>query len=195
MKKLFLIALLSLPFAYLHAQDKPEGLFIHSKAPGFTAKDQNDASIRLKDLTKKGNVVLIFYRGNWCPYCSKQLMRLEDSLQLIRDKGAQLIAVTPETQEGISKTIEKTKASFPILYDEGLKIMKAYDVNFQVDERTVARYKSANIDLLANNGKLNGANLPVPAVFIINKQGLIIYRYFDADHKKRPSVKEILENL
>jgi peroxiredoxin len=195
MKKIHLLLLFVFASIIVSAQKKPEGLFINAKAPDFTALDQNGNSIRLKDLTKKGKVVIMFYRGYWCPYCSKQLKGLEDSLQLIRDKGAQLIAITPETIEGIDKTIEKTKSSFPILSDVGLKIMKAYDVNFEVDDRTVGRYKNASIDLLENNGKLNGANLPVPAVYILDKRGVVIYRYFDSDYKKRPSVKELLDNL
>ena len=95
----------------ISAQEKPEGLFINSKAPDFKAKDQNGNEIVLKDIRKKGPVVLLFYRGYWCPYCSKELQKLEDSLSLIKEKGAQIIAVTPEKQEGISKTLEKTKAS------------------------------------------------------------------------------------
>ena len=178
----------------LFAQEKPEGLFINSKAPDFKGTDQNGNSVRLKDLVKKGNVVLIFYRGNWCPYCNRQLKQLQDSLQLIKDKGAQVIAITPEKAEGIAKTIEKTKASFPILYDEDRKIMKTYNVSFPVDQKTIDRYKMAGIDLEANNGK-NGTNLPVPAVYIINKDNTITYRFFEPDYKKRASVKEIVRNL
>jgi len=177
-------------------QEKPEGLFINSKAPDFKAKDQNGNEIVLKDLRKKGPVILVFYRGYWCPYCNKELLRLEDSLQLIVNKGAQLIAITPEKQEGVAKTIEKTKATYPIITDEEMKIMKAYDVTYQVDDKTVGRYKMASIDLAANNGQKPGAvYLPVPAVYIINKDGEISYRFFDPDYKKRPSVKDLLENL
>jgi peroxiredoxin len=150
----------------------------------------------LKDLRKKGPVVLVFYRGYWCPYCNKELKRLEDSLQLIRDRGAQLIAITPEKQEGVAKTIEKIKASYSIITDDEMKIMKAYDVAYQVDDKTVSRYKMASIDLAANNGQKAGAvYLPVPAVYIVNKDGEISYRFFDADYKNRPSIKVILDNL
>jgi peroxiredoxin len=177
-------------------QEKPEGLFINSKAPDFKAKDQNGNEIALKDLRKKAPVVLVFYRGYWCPYCNKELERLQDSLQLITDRGAQLVAVTLEKQEGIAKTVEKTKASFPILTDDEMKIMKAYDVVYQVDEKTIARYKMASIDLAANNGqKPDAVYLPIPAVYVINKQGEITYRYFESDYRKRPYVKEILDNL
>ncbi len=192
----FVLALFLVTAINLHAQEKPEGLFINSKAPDFKAKDQNGNEIVLKDLRKKGPVVLVFYRGFWCPYCNKELQKLEDSLQLIKDKGAQLIAITPEKQEGIAKTIEKTKASYTIITDREMKIMKAYSVAYQVDDKTVSRYKMANIDLAANNGQKPGAiYLPVPAVYIINKDGEISYRFFDADYRNQASVKEILDNL
>src|SRR6266516_3827879 len=129
----FVLALFLITVINVHAQEKPEGLFINSKAPDFKAKDQNGNEIVLKDLRKKGPVVLLFYRGYWCPYSSKELQKLEDSLSFIKEKGAQIIAVTPEKQEGISKTIEKTKASYSIITDQEMKIMKAYDVAYQVD--------------------------------------------------------------
>ena len=178
------------------AQEKPEGLFINSKAPDFKAKDQNGNEIVLRDVRKKGPVVLLFYRGYWCPYCSKELQKLEDSLSLIKEKGAQIIAVTPEKQEGISKTLEKTKASYSIITDEEMKIMKAYDVAYQVDAKTVSRYKMANIDLAANNGqKPDAIYLPITAVYIISKDGEIKYRFFDQDYRKQALVKDILNNL
>ena len=195
MQKLFFLFVAFVFSSIVNAQEKPEGLFINSKAPDFKASDQYGNEIRLKDILKDSLVVLIFYRGQWCPYCNKQLKKIEDSLQLIRDKGAKLIAVTPEKPEYISKTIEKTKASYPLVYDKEMKIMKAYAVAFEVDERTVSRYKNADIDLVTANGHRDKVYLPVPATYIINKEGTIIYRFFDTDYKKRATVEMILENL
>jgi peroxiredoxin len=178
----------------LSAQEAPEGLFLNSKAPEFKAKDQDGKEVRLKDLLKKGKVVLVFYRGEWCPYCNKFLQKLEDSLSLIKEKGATLVAITPELPENIGKTITKTKAEFPILHDEDLKIMKAYDVEFEVPENTLTRYRNSGIRIDENNGK-NGNFLPVPAVYVINKESTVVYRFFNQDYKKRPNVKEILEFL
>ena len=193
--KIILFTIITLTSIFqLNAQQNPEGLFINSKAPDFKGKNQNNEEIRLKDLLKKGKVVLVFYRGQWCPYCNRQLSRLEDSLQLILDKGARLVAVTPEKPESISKTIEKTKAHYPIIFDKDLKIMKAFDVAFELPENTLNRYMSSGLDVISNNGT-NGKYLPVPAVFIINQQMDIIYRFFDADYKKRPSVQELLSHL
>jgi peroxiredoxin len=195
MKNIITVLIVILFSFAIKAQEAPEGLFINSKAPDFKAKDQEGKEVRLKDILKEGKkVVLVFYRGNWCPYCNRQLKRLEDSLQLIKDKGAVLIAVTPEKPEGIDKTIEKTKAEYTILYDEGLKIMKAYEVEFLVPENTITRYRNSGIDLEKINGK-DWSYLPVPAVYIIDKESTITYRFFNEDYKKRPSVQELLNNL
>ncbi len=195
MTKFFLLTFSLFAFSFLFAQEKPEGLFINSKAPDFKATDQYGKEIRLKDVLKDSNVVLIFYRGEWSPYCIKYLKTLEDSVHAIKNKRARLIAVTPEKPEFISKTIEKTKASYPLLYDKEMKIMKAYAVAFEVDEKTVSRYKNADIDLAKTNGQKDKIYLPITAVYIIDKEGAITYRFFDSDFKKRASVKEILDNL
>lgn len=179
---------------YAHAQEAPEGLFINSKAKDFSSKDQFGNTVRLRDIVKKGNVVIVFYRGYWSPDCNKFLQKLEDSLQLIKDKKATLIAVTPEKPESITKTIEKTGAEYSILHDEEIKIMKAYDVEFEVPANMLTRYRNTGIQLEEINGK-NGNFLPVPAVYVIDKDSNVSYRFFNADYKKRPSVKEILDNL
>ena len=194
MKRILFVVSLIMAVQVAGAQEAPEGLFIASKAPDFKAKDQNGKEVRLKDLLKQGKVVLVFYRGYWCPYCNKELSRLQDSLQLIKDKGATLIAISPEKPENITKTVEKTKAEYSILYDEGLKIMKAYEVEFEVPENTITRYRNSGIDLEKNNGG-NGKYLPVPAIYIIDKESTVTYRFFEPDYKKRPSVLEILKNL
>jgi peroxiredoxin len=194
MKIAYLIAFILTSFI-VQAQEKPEGLFINSKAPDFKMKDQSGVDVSLKEIRKKGPVVLIFYRGNWCPYCNKELVRLQDSLTFITAKGAQVIAITPEAPEGISKTIEKTKAVFPILYDKDVKIANAYKVAYQVEDRSVERYKGFGTDLLVINQQKGKVSLPVPAVYIINKEGSITYRYFNDDYKKRPWVKDILDEL
>lgn len=177
------------------AQPSPKGLQLNDKAPGFSAKDQHGKLLTLSTELKKGPVVIVFYRGQWCPYCNRQLKGLQDSLNFIKEKGATLIAVSPEKLENINKTIEKTKASYAVLFDDGLKIMKSYDVAFNLDSSTIERYKKFGIDFYDANGTTNGATLPVPTVYIINREGVIIFKHFDPDYKKRVTVQEILSHL
>lgn len=173
---------------------KPEGLKMGDTAPDINAMDQDGKKVQLKELLKKGDVVVIFYRGQWCPYCSKQLSKVNDSLSFLSAKGASVIAVTPETADNIKKTIEKTKAAYPIIEDKNMTIMKNYQVNFAVDEKTVEKYKAYGIDFDKSNGS-NGANLPVPATYIIGQDGKIKYAFFNPDYRQRPSVKDILAHL
>lgn len=195
MKRIFLLLLIVAGLALNgKAQEAPEGLFINSKAPDFKATDQNGNTVRLKDLLKKGKVVLVFYRGEWCPYCNRYLKRLQDSLELIKEKGATVVAVSPEISANVKKTVDKTGASFPVLYDEGLKIMKAYEVEYEVPVNTQTRYRNTGLKLEEANGR-NGAYLPIPATYVINKEGTVTYRYFEPDYKKRPSIKDILDHL
>ena len=181
-------------FAQADSSIKPVGLKIGDIAPQFVGKDQNGQNVDLKQLLKKGDVVVVFYRGQWCPYCNKQLSKINDSLPQIVAKGATVITITPETGDNIKKTVEKTKATFAIIEDKGLAIMKKYKVSFAVDENTITKYKKYGIDFEKANGE-NGANLPVPATYIIGKNGKIKYAFFNEDYSKRASVKDILANL
>ncbi len=191
MNKVVLLLLLLGSFLFAHSQ--PRGLEPGSKAPNFIAMDQSGNAVQLSELIAKGPVVIFFYRGQWCPYCNKQLKQLEDSLGMLTVKGASVIAVSPEIQENIEKTVEKTKASFPVLHDKGLAIMRAYDVAFEVEAPVIEKYKKYGIDFNKANGS-NGAVLPVPAVYII-KNGIITYRFFDTDYTRRASIKDLAAML
>jgi peroxiredoxin len=194
MKKVILTLSFVFSLFIAFAQEKPEGLFINSKAFDFKGKDQNGFEVNLKDMRKKGPVVVVFYRGSWCPYCNKELKRLQDSLSFITDKGAQVVAITPEGKVGIDTMVSKLGASFSIITDEDMKIGKQYGVSYKVDDRTVGRYKNAGIDLVKINSQKE-AYLPVPAVYIVNRDGSVVYRFFNEDYRRRPSVKEIVANI
>ena len=196
MHKLSVILVLSFLTVFSFAQSTlyPAGLKVGDKAPLFEAKDNSGNTFNLKKQLQKGDVVLIFYRGQWCPYCNKELSHLNDSLSLIMAKGASVIAISPETTENVTKTVEKTKASFPIISDNGMALMKLYNVNFAVDTATQSKYKKYGIDFMQANGS-NGANLPVPATYVIGKDGIIKYTFFNPDYRQRSSIQAILDHL
>ncbi len=194
--KTIYILLFALFFANtLFAQDGPmNGLNVNDKAPNFELKDQNGKLVNLSNELKNGSVILVFYRGQWCPYCTKQLTNLQDSMNMITNKGAQVIAITPEQKMNVDKTIAKTKADFTIISDQNLELLNAYQVSFGLDSATSTKYKTFGVNLEESNGN-NGNALPVPAVYVIGKDGKINYRYFNRDYKKRPTVKELLTYL
>jgi peroxiredoxin len=193
MRKIIATLVLSISTLLIFAQAGTQQLAVGSKAPSFNTKSST-GKFNLKKALKNGPVIVMFYRGNWCPYCNKQLKAYTDSLGLLQAKGAQVIAISPETLEGVDKTVEKTKTTIPIISDKKLKIAKAYNVNFTLDEKTIEKYKGYGLDLNKLNGE-NGNNLPVPATYIIAKDGTIKFAYFNTDYSKRVSVATLLENL
>jgi len=171
------------------------GLKAGQSAPVFSATDNSGKKLDLRTLLKTHkSVVLFFYRGQWCPYCNKQIKQLQDSLELLTAKGAYVVGVTPETKDNIDKTIDKSRASFSIIQDKGYQIMKAYDVNYTANDELVSGLKKYGIDLEKNNGNRDHI-LPVPATYIIDKSGKITYVHFDKDYTKRPAISTLAANL
>jgi peroxiredoxin len=167
---------------------------VGDKAPAINSITHSSTTFNLANATKKGPVVVLFYRGYWCPFCSKQLQTLQDSLYLLINKNATVVAITPEKKESVDKTIEKTKANFTIISDTTNQLLKAYGVNFTLDDKTIERYKGFGVDfekINANNENI----LPVPAVYIIDEKGNFKFIWFNKDYRKRPFVKELLEHL
>ena len=194
MKALFTVIIMLIGALSFGQTVYPAGLAAGDQAPQIVATDNAGKTVNLQHLLKEHEVVLIFYRGQWCPYCNKELSRVNDSLSMIAARGAVVITVTPETPENIALTVKKTKAGFPIIEDHNLAIMKDYKVNFTLDDATTEKYKGYGIDLGVANGS-NGNNLPVPATYIIGKDGKIKYVFFNPDYRQRASVMNILDHL
>lgn len=176
--KYTLIALAS--FIFAHAAIAQKGLAVGAKAPDFTAIDQFGKTISLNESLKNGPVVVVFYRGYWCPNCMRALKSIQDSLVELSFKKATVIAISPEAKEGIAKSAKISKATYSLVSDEGLKILKAYDVAFTITKDMKDVHKQYNIDVAGNNGA-NGNILPRPAAFIINTEGIITYRFFNTE--------------
>ena len=171
------------------------GLPVGAKVKMFTAKDQNNKTYQLSDELKKGPVILLFYRGQWCPVCNRHLSQLQDSLQQIYNTGATVIAVSPEGQELLKKTASKTKATFTLLYDKDYVISENFDVVFKPTDKEIALYDDRLKADLEHAHSDSSTRLPVPATFIISKKGVIVWRQFNPDYRIRASVKDIIENI
>lgn len=172
-----------------------KGLSVGAKAPLFKAIDKDGKGYDLASVLRKGPVVLIFYRGQWCPYCNRHLRALQDSLDLIYAKGATVVAISPEKTQFLLKTAEKIGAQFSLLFDEGFAIANAYDVTFTPDDSQLRVYnEKLGADLLHSQSD-ESERLPIPATFIIDRNGTIVWRHFDPDYRKRSSIEDIVRNI
>jgi len=195
-------AILFLTFAGVmcHAQkvrpvEEAKGLEINAQAPLFEAINQFGEKVSLTEELKKGPVVLIFYRGEWCPVCSRYLSNLQDSLQYISAKGAQVLAVSPQKPEYLKKAAKKAESNFTLLHDAGYKIMDAYDVTFLPTEKQIRQYNNFLGADLTTSQSDESQVLPVPATFIISREEKIVWRQYNPDYKIRASVQEMLEHI
>lgn len=171
------------------------GLSVGDKVNDFFGTDQNGNKIQLSELLKKGKVVIVFYRGQWCPVCIPHLKKLQDGLMEIKEKGASILIITPEKQDNIQKTILKTSVTIPIIYDENYMIMEGFDVSFLPGKGLRFMYNTMLRAGLKNAHSDDSQTLPVPATFIIDTDSKIKWRHFERDYKKRASIKEILNQL
>ncbi len=172
-----------------------KGLPVGIQAPMFKAIDADSTTFYLKDALKDGPVVAIFYRGAWCPVCNKHLSTLQDSLLLIEAEGARVIAISPEKPDYLKKMVKKTKAKFTLLYDEDYKIANAFDVTFKPSRPQLFTYNVILGADLKNRHSDRSQRLPIPATFIIDQNGIVIWRQFDPDYHNRSTVKDIIEAL
>lgn len=167
----------------------PQGLQLGDSAPNVLLHVA-DSNIYLHDLLQSGPVVLMFYRGYWCPVCSRYMKNIDDSLSILHNKGITTLAVAPEMEKFVEETKEQTKTSLTLISDTSYTIIDAFKVRFSTTERYQTKIQLGLLKSIeaTNNGS---ADLPVPASYLIDKNGKIVYRHFDLDYHNRASIKEI----
>lgn len=181
--------------ADLAAKMPDPGLHVGEKAPNFKLKNAFGKKVSLSSMTKKGPVILVFYRGGWCAICNIQLHALNASLPTFKKYGAQLLAVTPQKPDRSQAQIKKDGYPFEVLSDLNYSVLKKYKLYFELPDYIVALQKSKfGLDLADYNGK-GRYGLPVPATYIIDKKRIIRAAYANTDYTQRMEPKNILAAL
>ncbi len=199
---LFVIAVVFLAFSP-HAQDldkygvveegAPSGIEVGDTIENLTLYFLSGDVINLHDYVSSKPTVVLFYRGEWCPVCMRYLSNLSDSLSLIEEK-ANVIVVAPEIEENMKKTKENSP-TFTFVLDSNEAIMKAFDVMFDVTEKYQKKISTfLKTDIAEHNGE-DAARLPVPATYMLDENGVILFRHFDFNYKVRATASQILDAL
>ncbi len=160
----------------------------------FTLPNIEGKKIKLSDKLKDGPVILTFYRGGWCPYCNIQLREYQKRLSEFKGAGAQLIAVSPETIDSANDTVDKNKIEFEILTDNLNKEARKYGLVFKLEEELKNVYLKFGLDLAKNQGN-DTWELPIPATYVISKEGKIVYSFINVDYVQRAEPNDILNVL
>jgi peroxiredoxin len=167
---------------------------VGDKAPEFTLEDQDGNPISLASLPTRGPVVASFYRGAWCPYCNMDLQALQAALPEIEARGANLIAISPQTAPNSRKSQRDNKLAFPILSDDKSRVAAAYGLRFSLPDYLVELYKGFKNDLPAFNDDPAWV-LPMPARYVIGPDRIIAYAEVNPDYTQRPDPSELLPVL
>ena len=169
-------------------------LGVGATAPDFTLPNVDGTSVRLSDLLGHGPVVVVFYRGGWCPYCNLQLRAYQRLLPQLKASGASLVAISPQLPDGSLSTREKGNLEFPVLSDVGLVVAKAFGVAYEVPPAVQAMSLGFGNDLAVKNGT-GGWMLPIPATYVIARDARVALAHVDADYTVRLEPDAVLATL
>jgi peroxiredoxin len=165
---------------------------VGDKAPEFTLNDPLGRAVSLAGELAQGPVVLIFYRGEWCPYCNVLLRTYGLRAADFTRRGARLVAVSPQTPDNSLTMAEKHNLEFPVLSDAGGDVIGTYGLKYDVTAHDL--YKAGGADLATFNGEGNWI-LPAPAVFVLDREGIVRFVSVNGDYTQRAEPDEVLAAL
>jgi len=173
-----------------------KGTGIEKKVPqvGGTFPDTEIAGKKVSEHVKSGPLLLVVYRGGWCPYCVKQLKDLQANMDRLKEHKVTIIGIAPEMEAEVRKTKSKNDLSFTLVSDSEGKLLRKLGLMFRVDDKVALEYKNLGINLAENQGN-SRQELPIPATYLIGKDMIVKYGFVDADYRKRPGVEEIFSTL
>lgn len=165
-----------------------------SKIPHFTLPDVKKGTVRSSNLLEQGPLLIVFYRGGWCPYCNLQLRDLQKHYREIQETGALLVAISPEAPDQTAETVKDGELDYYVLSDADGKVGQSFGLMYKLPNDLIEVYKGFGIDLEKSNANKNW-ELPLAATYIIRRDGTVAYAFVDADYKKRAETKDIIKKL
>jgi peroxiredoxin len=167
---------------------------IGSRIPEFQLQDHDSKTISSSALLAKGRLVLCFIRGRWCPFCVAQMEAMNLVLPEIERAGAILAAISPQTVQQSFFMRDQHKLRFPLFSDAGNKVARQFGLTCRVPDEQKAIYQRAFVNLPFVNGD-DSWELPIPATYIIDRDGTVLYASANEDYAERPEPADIVEVL
>jgi len=167
---------------------------VGTKAPEFELQDHDGKILSLTDLLAKGRLVLCFIRGRWCPFCVGQMEAMNLVLLELEQAGATLVAISPQTVKQSFFMHDQHKLRFPLLSDASNQVARQFGLTYRVNEEQQGVYRRAFVNLPFANGD-ESWELPIPATFIVERDGTVLYASANEDYTERPEPVDILQAL
>ena len=202
--RLLMTALLSLYFMLPGASAQERSIAAEPTATKPLAKGQKVPEVKLKGLDGKDvslaslhqekPLVIVFFRGGWCPICTKHTQQLIKVYPELKEKGFEMIGVSPDSVESTKANVYKSSIPFSLYSDSELNATSGFGLAFKVDDATVTKYKGFGIDLEKASGQTHHA-LPIPAIYIVSKDGVITFAHSNPDYRQRLDTKVLLKEI
>ncbi len=170
------------------------GLAVGQKAPDAKVSDAEGRPVQLQELVKRGPVLLVFYRGGWCPYCNFQIRELAQAHGEFQKRGITPVAISVDRIEEAAKTRASWQVPFPVLSDPDLVAHEAFRMVHQTDVVERTKLKAYGIDLEASSGRKHH-RFAVPGLFLIDREGTVRWAHADTEYKVRPKIPQLLSAL
>ncbi len=167
---------------------------VGAKAPAFELQDHDGKLVRSTDLLAQGKLVLSFIRGRWCPFCVGQMEALNLILPHLEQAGATFAAISPQTVKQSYFMHDQHKLRFPLLSDAGNQVARQFGLTYRVPPMQEAVYRRAFVNLPFTNGD-ESWELPIPATYILDRDGTVLYASANEDYTERPEPADILNAL
>ncbi len=160
-------------------------------APEFALADQRGALVHSRELVARGPLLLNFFRGRWCPYCVAELETWQALLPQVAASGASLVGISPQTERHNDFTAQQHQLTFPLLSDAGNNVARRFGLAYRVPEYLLQHYRRIFINLPHLNGDAGG-ELPLPATYLVGRDGRVAFAQAYADFKRRPEPQRAL---
>src|SRR5271156_2378724 len=161
------------------------------KAPSFELSDHNGKLVSSADLLTKGRLVLLFIRGRWCPFCVAQMEAMSSIAAQIKAAGASMVAVSPQTEKQAFFMHDQHRLAFPLLVDAHNQLARQFGLVYRVPEEQQALYSRTFVNLPFANGD-SSWELAIPATFVIDRDGIVLFGAVDEDYAVRPEPMDIM---
>jgi len=178
---------------FLHAQGAEEicPLLPGEAVPMATVRTVEGVETTLSEILSGKMTLLIFYRGGWCPYCNRHLAELQEIEPQLLELGYQIIAISPDRPEKLAPAVAENDLNYRLFSDSRLAAAQAFGLAFTVEKKVVDRYRTMEIDLEEASGESHHM-LPVPAAYLIDSTGTILFSYVNPNYRVRVPVSVIL---
>jgi len=178
------------PIADAPAATKP--LEKGQKIPDVRLLGLDGQEVSLASIHQEKPVVIVFFRGGWCPICTRHTQQLVKIYPELKEKGFEMIGVSPDSVENTKANVDKNSIPFPLYSDSELNGATGFGLAFRVDDATLTKYKGFGIDLEKASGKPHRA-LPIPAIYVVSKDGVITFAHSNPDYRKRLDAQDLLK--